>query len=666
MHSLRFRQIHLDFHTSPHIPAIGESFNKKHWQETLQRAAVNSITIFAKCHHGWSYHPTKVGKMHPHLSFDLLRAQYEACKEIDINCPIYLSAGIDNLASYEHPEWREVNKDGTYAGWAKRVLDPGFHMMDFHSPYLHYLCEQIHEVVELFPGCDGIFLDIISQNQSCTRWSLEFMDSHGLDAEVEADRIRSSELALEKYYIATTAASRSNREDMPVFHNAGHIPRGKNELLQYFSHLELESLPTGGWGYDHFPSSAKYVCNLEHDFLGMTGKFHNTWGEFGGFKHPNALRYECAAMVAFGSKCSVGDQLHPNGLLDESTYDIIGEAYREVADKEPWCAHAKQIFDIAVLSSEAENHNHRNNHADDGAGRILLEGHFLFALVDRSMDFSQFRALLLPDDIRIDEELKQKLDTFVAEGGKLILSGKSGMWKEREEFAFHLGVTLEGESPFVPDYIAAASEFAPGFVKTPMVMSARSQRIRVSDGTSLGDIHDPYFNRTYKHFCSHQHAPNQIDPSGFHAGVIHGSTLYFAHPVFSYYRTRGAVAVRDFVIKSIKHFLGSDNRITTNLPSNGRVALTSQESENRFLLHALYAPTIKRGGADAEGNGSDVEVIEDLPELHNVTFEIRDLPKISSARLVPQQSDISCEQSGDTLKLTIPSFACHQMVELTE
>ena len=29
MQELRFRQIHLDFHTSPHIPGIGEKFDKK-------------------------------------------------------------------------------------------------------------------------------------------------------------------------------------------------------------------------------------------------------------------------------------------------------------------------------------------------------------------------------------------------------------------------------------------------------------------------------------------------------------------------------------------------------------------------------------------------------------------------------------------------------------
>ncbi|MFZ4682972.1 MAG: beta-galactosidase, partial [Terrimicrobiaceae bacterium] len=85
--SLPFRQVHLDFHTSPHIPAIGTKFDKARWQDTLQEARVNSITLFSKCHHGWSYHPTKVGKIHPHLNFDLLRAQYDACKEIGVAAP---------------------------------------------------------------------------------------------------------------------------------------------------------------------------------------------------------------------------------------------------------------------------------------------------------------------------------------------------------------------------------------------------------------------------------------------------------------------------------------------------------------------------------------------------------------------------------------------------
>ena len=116
MKDLRFRQIHLDFHTSPYISGVGEKFDKKVWQERLLEANVDSITCFSLCHHGMSYHPTKVGKMHPSLKFDLLRAQMDACKEIGVKVQIYLSAGLNEYAAVTHPEWREVTVDGQLYG----------------------------------------------------------------------------------------------------------------------------------------------------------------------------------------------------------------------------------------------------------------------------------------------------------------------------------------------------------------------------------------------------------------------------------------------------------------------------------------------------------------------------------------------------------------------
>jgi len=61
------RQVHLDFHTSEFIPDVGARFLKKQWQGALKHGRVNSINIFAKCHHGWSYYPTRVGHVHPNL-----------------------------------------------------------------------------------------------------------------------------------------------------------------------------------------------------------------------------------------------------------------------------------------------------------------------------------------------------------------------------------------------------------------------------------------------------------------------------------------------------------------------------------------------------------------------------------------------------------------------
>ncbi|MEI6423048.1 MAG: hypothetical protein WCP55_12580 [Lentisphaerota bacterium] len=409
MYRLRFRQVHLDFHTSPDIPGIGEEFSKEEYQKTLRKAHVNSITTFAVCHHGWSYNTTQVGVMHPELKFDLLRAQFDACKELDINVPIYISAGLNYRASMDHPEWNEVD----FEGKSCHPMRAGFIKLCFNTPYLDHLCALIEEAAKDYPNCDGIFLDIIKQGQCCCPKCKADMQRLGMDVRNESDRKKFDALVLEKYYQRTTKAARKFDSNMPVFHNSGHITVGNHDILKYFSHLELESLPTGGWGYDHYPLSAAYSRNLPLDFLGMTGKFHTTWGEFGGFKHPNALRYECAAIIANGSKCSIGDQLHPGGKLDASTYELIGTAYSEVEAKEPWCDNVVSAANVAILSSADSAEHKRELPADIGASRILLEAQIPFELIDRDMDFERFKFLVLPDEVYGDVALKAKLEKFM-------------------------------------------------------------------------------------------------------------------------------------------------------------------------------------------------------------------------------------------------------------
>ncbi|MBC2594584.1 beta-galactosidase trimerization domain-containing protein [Ruficoccus amylovorans] len=675
---LRFRQIHLDFHTSGAIDRIGERFDKKAWQRTLQEAAVNSVTTFATCHHGWSYYDTQVGQRHPGLNFDLLRAQYEASKEIDINVPIYLTAGVHNLMAEEHPEWRMITPDGSYAGWTQSPLEAGFKCMSFHSPYLDHLCEQIQEVVKLFPEADGIFLDIISQFDDCSEWALKHMREKGLDPANPGDRAQSKVDALFKYYQRTTEAVRNLNPDMPIFHNSGHLVPGFREILPWFSHLELESLPTGGWGYDHFPLSAKYAHTLGLDYLGMTGKFHTTWGEFGGYKSPNALRYECCAMLAYGAKCSVGDQLHPVGQLDGSTYEIIGHAYREVARKEAFVEGARNVADAAILSSvstraaEAFRNKERDDASDTGAARVLLEEHILFDVIDPQADFTAYRMLVLPDNVAVGPELATKLKSYLAAGGKLFLTGDSGIDSESGQMLFDIGGEVGAPSEFLPDYLLPTEALRADFVASPLVMYRRSRRLKVTDGESLGEIYDPYFNRAWDHFCSHQHAPARTEPSGYAGGVRKGNVLYLAHPVFSIYRGFGQVALRQIIGRALRSLLGSDETLSLRgLPSTGRVTLTHQEAEARHILHLLYANTINRGGisdlhgGNAAGKQASYEVIDELMPVDNIEVELRPGVAIRAVTLEPEGEPLAFEQSGDgPLRLRLPRLVCHQMIAL--
>lgn len=672
MPNLRFRQVHLDFHTSEMIENIGSKFDKKQFQRALKMGCVDSVTCCAKCHHGWSYHPTDVGKQHPGLSFDLLGAQYEAAKQLDINVPLYISAGLDNVASYENPQWREVDHNGKYIGWVKEITEDGFHTMCFNSPYLAYLCEQIKEVVKIFPDADGIFLDIIAQGQCCCKRCMAVMKDKGLDSAVEADRQKCANFAIARYYQETTAACKSIRGDMPVFHNSGHIQRGNRQLLKYFSHLELESLPTGGWGYDHFPVSAKYCMNLPYDFLGMTGKFHATWGEFGGYKHPNALQYECSAMLAYGAKCSIGDQLHPTGEMDISTYKMIGSAYEQVRDKEPWCKDIESVANIGLLSSSASNvveqGGMHDDSADTGAARILLESHFLFDVLDAEMDFSKYKVLVLPDNILIDIDLKGKLDEYILKGGKLFLTGKSGLDKNGSDFVFDIGAEHQGQSEYQPDFILPNEELKPSFVDSPLVMYLPSQRIKAAKGKSLGYIYDPYFNRTFRHFCSHQYAPAKPEPSGFDCGVYNGNILYLAHPAFSIYRGLGAVAYKEYIVNALNLLLEKP-KVKTDLPSTARLTLNKQKQQSRYILHLFYANTISRGGPIELSSGvlagkAPIEVIDELLPLCDIKVSMSIEEKVKSVKCVPEDCELVFTQNNNCVEFVLSKLQCHQMIEL--
>ena len=80
-HHLRFRQVHLDFHTAGSIPGIGEEFDAEEFARTLKEAHVDSVTCFSRCHHGWLYYDSKhfPERVHPNLkNRNLLKEQIEA------------------------------------------------------------------------------------------------------------------------------------------------------------------------------------------------------------------------------------------------------------------------------------------------------------------------------------------------------------------------------------------------------------------------------------------------------------------------------------------------------------------------------------------------------------------------------------------------------------
>lgn len=664
---LRYRQIHLDFHTSEHIEDVGARFDAEKFAATLKRGNVNSVTVFARCHHGWAYYPSTVCKPHPHLKRNLTGEMVAACRKHDINVPVYITVQWDERMAREHPGWRVVHAEQE-AGSSLYQLKPQWHTLCLSNQgYIDYLIAHTKEVIELFQP-DGIFFDILLMWRCVCPNCVVRMQGAGRDAGNEKDQLANHRELLLEFYEKMGSAVRAIDPEMRMFFNSGHIYKGERERWKYFTHLELESLPTGGWGYDHFPVSARYANTLGMEYLGMTGKFHTSWGEFGGYKRPVALEYECMLMTSLGARCSIGDQMHPSGELEEATYATIAPAYARVAAIEPYVKGARPVSEVAIVSSESV-HKARGAHEerDCGAARMLLEMHVMFDVIDEEEEFGKYKVLVLPDDIVLEGRLAEKVNAYVKGGGKLIMSGASGMRKDMSGFAVPLRAEVNGMSEWTPDYVEVRAGLDEDIVAAPFVMYHRAYKVRGRGAEVLAEVRAPYFNRTWEHFCSHQHTPYRLETCAeYHAMLQDGGIIYFSHPIFMAYYDKGQPLYKYMVRGALRRLLPAWN-VEVKLPSSGRISLMRQEREKRTVLHVLYAQPQLRGERGFAWTGAQkMEIIEDVVPLYGVTCAVRMEKEPQRVYLAGSGKELKWTYEGGYVRCEVEKVYVHEAVVMEE
>lgn len=651
MDKLPFRQIHLDFHTSEHMPNVGGMFSEENFENALKIGHISSITLFSKCHHGWSYHPTKVNEMHPTLKTNLLERQLDVCKKMGVRAQIYISAGLDERKAVKYPHFRNIRR-----GNENTLLGAHWHGLCLNNDeYLSMLCAEVAEVMEMFGGkFDGVFMDICNPSPCVCPICINSMLELGLNPENPIDVEKHRKIVYAKYTKAINQTVAKYDANMPVFHNCGEVPKNDRErVYSNTAHIELESLPTGGWGYDHFPLSAAYMRVFDKEFLGMTGKFHKSWGEFGGYKHPNALRYEAALSLANGAKISVGDQLHPLGMFDEATYKLIGAAYSEVEKKEEWCSDVKAVADIAIFTTYTEET--KNTCPDIGANRILLEGKYLYNIIDNYCDFGEYKLIIFPDSVIFDDELAKKVNGYIANGGKILLSGVSGTMADGRFFK-NFGLEFCGTGELDATYLVPTYDMQPNGIAA-YLMYGKGYIVKNAENVKVtAKMQDSYFNRSFRKFCSHRNTPNNPESCGFGAGLT-DNIGYIAWNVFSEYGEHGAYHAKRIVTDMLDALLKTEKTLETTLASNGVATLMRQPKKNRLVNHLLYAVTKLRG---------NTEVIEDAISVSDVKVKIRLSEKPKRVYIAPENADIAYTYENGVLEYDVPKFTLHTMVVIDE
>jgi len=648
---LPFRQIHLDFHTGPAIPDVGAEFDADAFGEQMQAAHVNSVTLFAKCHHGHLYYTTKHPARHPGLKpgLDLLGEQIEALHRRGIRAAIYLSVQCDEFAANTQPGWRVVNPDGTLAGHPLRA---GWHILDMSSPYREYLAAQIEEVMRLFRPVDGLFLDMCWDQPSCSVWALEGMRKAGLNPEAEADRTRYAHQVALDYMgeYKRLIDGLQKRPAVPAWFNSRPLANFAEEKA-FFQHAEIEALPTGGWGYAYFPLNVRFVRTFGLPTLGMTARFHKSWADFGGIKPEAALLYECSQALAHGARCSVGDQLHPRGRLDRAAYDLIGKAYAHVEACEPWCDGATPLTEIAAIRPLAGGYMLTPGDASEGVVRALQPLGHQFDFIAADADFAAYRLIIVTEAVEVGPTLAARLERFVQKGGAVLFAGAGGVTPAGRPVLAAQGLRADGPSPFQTTYLRFDGPYAEGVADADHVMYERGLRLRPATGAKgFVKVVVPYFDRTWEHFSSHAQTPPD-KPSPYVAVVEKGRVATIAFPVFKAFATHGNLPYRHLIGLCLRRLL-PEPLIRLEAPSYVEVTATGQS--NRTIVYLLsYCP---------QRRTPNLDIVEEACLVRNVPLSVR-LPRPpKTVRCQPDGEALPFVYRGGRADTVVPEICGHRMV----
>lgn len=612
------RMLHFDFHTSAEIEDFGKNINAAEIAQMFKDANAEYINFFARCNKGHSYYPTKVGKMHPHLKFDLLGELIKECHARGLGITAYANGVLNHAVLIEHPEWCKQSKDGsTFVCDVEKDVH-FFRQGCFNTSYREHLLAEIREMLSYDP--DGIFIDCLLPEKCYCPACRAKMENLGID--IEDDK------AVFKYACDVLLELFAEIKSI--------IPEGKRLFLNsypyeaishFMTQAELECLPTDGWGYEYFTAQAPYYRNLSDDALYMSGCFVDGWGDLGGKKEMASVENDIYDALVYGYSPAVSDHMHPRDGLDREFYRELGKRYAFVKELEKWTEGTRIYAEVGVLRNKVTSKN-IDSKMEDGAGdrgvaRMLSELKICFDVINEDLDFSKYKLLILPDNIEITDKLAEKLKKFdgaVISSGKSIASG--GIWS------------------YIDEYCDDANTH--GFYKWDgKVYGMYDCGIRMKSKCSVSDYIEPYFNKEYFNDDFHYYVPPK-DSAGYCAVAVNERYAHIAFNVFGAYLDHGGVFHKRLVDELITKLMG-ERMIKTTLPSTARVSLAT--GKNTVLHTKVTFPEIR-------GTRGIVEEHVTVPAGHTVEL----LGEYKKVFALPEMKKIKAKKKDGHTVITLPEI----------
>jgi hypothetical protein len=657
-----WRKIHQDFHNSTHVPKIGAKFNTEEWGDRLLAGNVDSIVVFAKDMHGLFYYPSKYGPVHPGLSFDLLGEQVKACRARKIAVYAYYCVTWDHHLANAHNEWLTLKRDGSNY-LPKAGQTPGWTALCLaHQEYLKLMDDHTREFVSKYE-LDGAWFDMaepISHECFCPECRRQIAAAGKDPNDAEAQRAHKNGLFLD-WHRRMRDLVRATRPGCQVdFNDIGLAC--VSQRAEFLDNIDIEALPTGGWGYFYAPAQIRYQRTFGLPVYGMTGRFVTSWADFGGLKLPEQLDVELASIVANAARCDVGDQMPPDGRLDPAVYHVIGKSFGRIKALEPYLEGASPVTEAALLIPAVPFDRLRDEFIY-GATKLMLESRLQFDVVEPGQEWERYGLVVLPDAFRPDAATVERLHAYIAKGGSVIVihdaglvAGGSAGWLER------YGLQYAGASPFKPAYLVPQAKFT-GDIPTYeyALYEGASQWKVTAPAVSYAALGEPLFQRSAEHFTSHKQTPFD-HLTDFSVVARSGRVGLLAFPAgTSYYRNGYWIyrAAFDHLVGQVvpTRLVDTDAPLSTEITVTHQLADAAARRPERYLLHVINWSANRKAPPHPE-------VFESPTPLADVRVRLNLPLKVRAARAVTSGDKLRTRVVKGGVEVVVPRVAIHEIVAL--
>jgi len=578
------RHVHFDFHTMPGIDDFNREWDAAAFAERLAEAHVDYINFAAECNLGFSYYKTKLGIPYPGMKGDMLEDIIRECHARGIGVTAYINIGLMHELAHRHPEWCRVNKEGNVTLSEERVHNNFFRMMCYNSRGYHeHLLGVIKEICEY--DIDGLFCDCVKFFPCYCKDCTDDMIRLGIDLE---DETAVENFSKEVLFKVGQEIKEIVGPDRYLFFNAMPYYEWRN----IDTHMEVECLPSyGAWGYEFLWPAAAIGRTCQDKAIYMTGRFQHEWGDFGGYKGKASIENDLYEGLCNNMIPSVGDHMHPARIQEKGIYEDIKDIYGRLMKYEPYTEGAKYVTEIAVLTDYSKVSKLKQY---KGLGRMFGEMKQPFNIVHVDADFNDYKLLIVPDKVKVSQEVAERLQTYLKNGGKIIFTGFSGLKEDKTDFvipeinASFVGIDTSNSSYF--DFVNVPE----GSVDMSWETYEEGILFKANDEKDVRAWHvRPYFNKHWDGRHGYFYTPPK-ERTGNTMVMCNGQIGYIGFQVFGAYYTSALIEHKKLVAQMIEELLPNPVvKVVKGIPSSARVTLT--RTDEHTLLHVKVTHPEPRG-----------------------------------------------------------------------